>query len=47
MPDLRHAVQEVVVDGNVETARVVVTGTLMASLAVSKAPPAAFGLIKR
>lgn len=30
MPDLRHAVQEVVVDGNVEMARVVVTGTLTA-----------------
>lgn len=29
MPDLRHEVQEVVVDGDVEMARVVVTGTLM------------------
>ena len=28
MPDLRHEVQEVVVDGDVEMARVVVTGTL-------------------
>ena len=28
MPDLRHEVQEVVVQGNVEMARVVVTGTL-------------------
>jgi predicted ester cyclase len=28
MPDLRHDVQEVVVDGDVEMARVVVTGTL-------------------
>lgn len=28
MPDLRHDVQEVVVDGNVEMARVVVTGTM-------------------
>lgn len=28
MPDLRHDVQEVVVDGHVEMARVVVTGTL-------------------
>lgn len=31
MPDLRHDVQEVVVEGNVEMARVVVTGTLMAA----------------
>lgn len=31
MPDLRHDVQEVVVDGDVEMARVVVTGTLRAS----------------
>jgi len=31
MPDLRHDVQEVVVDGDVEMARVVVTGTLAAS----------------
>ncbi len=31
MPDLRHDVQEVVVDGEVEMARVVVTGTLTAS----------------
>lgn len=30
MPDLRHTVQEVVVDGNVEMARVVVTGTMTA-----------------
>ena len=28
MPDLRHEVQEVVSEGNVEVARVVVTGTL-------------------
>jgi steroid delta-isomerase-like uncharacterized protein len=28
MPDLRHDVQEVVVDGDVEMARVVVTGTI-------------------
>lgn len=28
MPDLRHEVQEVAVDGNVEMARVVVTGTM-------------------
>jgi predicted ester cyclase len=28
MPDLRHAVQEVVVNGNVEMARVVVSGTM-------------------
>jgi predicted ester cyclase len=31
MPDLRHDVQEVVVDGDVEMARVVVTGTMTAS----------------
>lgn len=31
MPDLRHDVKEVVVDGEVEMARVVVTGTLTAS----------------
>ena len=30
MPDLRHRVQEVVVDGDVEMARVVVTGTMAA-----------------
>jgi predicted ester cyclase len=30
MPDLQHAVQEVLVDGNVEMARVVVTGTMTA-----------------
>ena len=29
MPDLRHEVQEVVTEGNVEMARVVVTGTLV------------------
>jgi predicted ester cyclase len=28
MPDLRHDVQEVLMDGNVEMARVVVTGTM-------------------
>lgn len=33
MPDLRHDVQEVVVDGDVEMARVVVTGTMSASFA--------------
>lgn len=31
--DLRHAVQEVVVEGNTEMARVVVTGRMMASFA--------------
>ena len=31
IPDLRHDVQEVIVDGDVEMARVVVTGTLAAS----------------
>lgn len=33
MPDLRHDVQEVVVDGEVEMARVIVTGTMAASFA--------------
>ena len=33
MPDLRHEVQEVVVDGDVEMARVVVTGTLASNFA--------------
>jgi ketosteroid isomerase-like protein len=31
MPDLRHEVQEVVVEGDVEMARVVVTGTMRAA----------------
>ena len=31
IPDLRHTVQEVVVDSNVEMARVVVTGTMAGS----------------
>jgi ketosteroid isomerase-like protein len=31
MPDLRHEVQEVVADGDVEMARVVVTGTLVSA----------------
>lgn len=33
MPDLRHEVQEVVVEGEVEMARVVVTGTMSTSFA--------------
>jgi predicted ester cyclase len=33
MPDIRHEVQEVVVDGDVEMARVVVTGTLTTGFA--------------
>ena len=33
MPDLRHNVQEVVVDGEVEMARVLVTGTMAANFA--------------
>ena len=33
MPDIRHDVQEVVVDGDVEMARVVVTGTIARSFA--------------
>lgn len=33
MPDLRHDVQEVVVDGDIEMARVVVTGTMAAAFA--------------
>jgi ketosteroid isomerase-like protein len=31
MPDLRHDIQEVVVSGNVEMARVIVTGTMHAT----------------
>lgn len=33
MPDIRHDVQEVVVDGDVEMARVVVTGTIRSGFA--------------
>lgn len=33
MPDIRHDVQEVVVEGDVEMARVVVTGTIQSSFA--------------
>jgi predicted ester cyclase len=33
MPDIRHDVQEVVVNGDVEMARVVVTGTMRANFA--------------
>lgn len=33
MPDLRHEVQEVVVEGGVEMARIVVTGTLTSGFA--------------
>jgi predicted ester cyclase len=33
MPDLRHEVQEVVVDGDVEMARVIVTGTMKSAFA--------------
>lgn len=33
MPDLRHDVQEVVVNGDVEMARVIVTGTMAADFA--------------
>jgi predicted ester cyclase len=33
MPDIRHEVQEVVVDGDVEMARVVVTGTMKTGFA--------------
>jgi steroid delta-isomerase-like uncharacterized protein len=33
MPDLRHEVQEVLAEGDVEMARVVVTGTMAASFA--------------
>ena len=43
MPDIRHDVQEVVVDGDVEMARVVVTGTLTASFGGVEAQDAAFG----
>ncbi|MDQ3573057.1 MAG: ester cyclase [Actinomycetota bacterium] len=33
MPDLRHDVQEILVDGDVEMARIVVSGTMAASFA--------------
>ncbi len=33
MPDIRHDIQEVVVDGDVELARVIVTGTMQSSFA--------------
>ena len=33
MPDLRHEVQEVVVDGDIEMARVIVSGTIQESFA--------------
>jgi predicted ester cyclase len=33
MPDLRHDVQEVVIEGDVEMARVIVTGTMAGSFA--------------
>ena len=33
MPDIRHDVREVVVDGDVEMARVVVTGTVISGFA--------------
>ena len=42
MPDLRHEVQEVVVDGDVEMARVVVTGTLRTDFAGVAATGRAF-----
>lgn len=42
MPDLRHEVQEVVVEGDVEMARVVVTGTLTVSFAGVKASGRSF-----
>ena len=42
MPDLRHEVQEVVVDGDVEMARVIVTGTTTAPFAGLGAPGRSF-----
>ncbi len=42
MPDLRHEVQEVVVAGDVEMARVIVTGTLQRSFAGVEASGRAF-----
>jgi ketosteroid isomerase-like protein len=42
MPDIRHAVQEVVVDGDVEMARVVVTGTMTAGFAGVEATGGSF-----
>jgi predicted ester cyclase len=42
MPDIRHAVQEVVVEDNVEMARVVVTGTMAADFAEVEGTGASF-----
>lgn len=42
MPDLSHDVQEIVVDGDTEMARVVVTGTLQASFAGVEASTRSF-----
>lgn len=42
MPDLRHDVQEVVVDGDVEMARVIVTGTLASDFGGIKATGRSF-----
>jgi predicted ester cyclase len=42
MPDLRHDVQEVLADGDVEMARVVVTGTMAASFAGVGGPGRSF-----
>lgn len=47
MPDLRHNVQEVVVDGNVEMARVVVTGTLTTGFAGVEGTGRSFRSIRR
>jgi predicted ester cyclase len=42
MPDLRHEVQEVLVDGDVEMARVVVTGTMQQRFAGVRAAGGSF-----
>ena len=42
MPDLRHEVQEVLAQGNVEMARVIVTGTLRRDFAGMPASPRSF-----
>jgi len=47
MPDLRHDVQEIVVDGDVEVARVVVTGTMAAGFGGIDGAGRAFRMIKQ
>jgi ketosteroid isomerase-like protein len=47
MPDLRHDVQEVLVDGDVEMARVVVTGTLATTFGGVEGTGRSFGSTRR